>query len=764
MRFKDFLVEQKEKHAVLAFGRMNPITSGHEKLVDKVKEISRNVGGSHHIVLSHSQDTKKNPLSGPQKVQHAKKAFPDTNFTHSTKESPNFLSQSADLHKKGVTHLHVVGGSDRVSEFKKTLNKYNGTHQGALYNFKKITVHSAGQRDPDSEGVSGMSASKMRHHATKGDFESFRKGVPSTMGHSHAKALYNDVRRGMGLKEDIDLQFEELLIEGVHDRSIFKAMFLAGGPGSGKDYVLSNTLDGHGLTEINSDKALEFLMDKKGLDKTMPDSEKKTRDLTRDRAKDITLLRQKLALLGRNGLIINGTGDDVEKISRIKSGLEKLGYDTGMIMVNTSDEISAQRNIERGQRGGRAVPETIRKEKWDAVQDARTEYAKAFGSMYHEYDNSDDLREAPPEVVKQKKMELTDIFKSVKEFAATPPQSDIAKEWVASELNKKDTLPVQKSGTTNVPSHESKAAEEAKQLGLQYYGFGRFGKNGVVTHRSVHDSLVSVEDIEKSKEKVKKEDIDLSFEEMINESYELSDSTALNLLLLGESIDENDFQIGEEKEVKLLKDKSGRVRIFILRAAAAKESHVKGGQVIKYKNGYVIKLKEENENDRMVEKLIYEKFKSKRDGSDRGREAGRLLSETVEFSNTTTKMAVSGTRNSLPTGNGEQYDSTKTTRKVLTLKKARLRQEKSKAANSVEKYQAGQEQTQESIDKGIEPGVSMASSGENFGRGVTKTKLLKKPFEEMTGDETGVSIGDQKELQLKRKGIDLSTFRSKKFV
>jgi hypothetical protein len=166
----------------------------------------------------------------------------------------------------------------------------------------------------------------------------------------------------------------------------------------------------------------------------------------------------------------------------------------------------------------------------------------------------------------------------------------------------------------------------------------------------------------------------------------------------------------------------------------------------------------------MVEKLIYEKFKSKRDGFDRGREAGRLLSETVEFSNTTTKMAVSGTRNSLPTGNGEQYDSTKTTRKVLTLKKARLRQEKSKAANSVEKYQAGQEQTQESIDKGIEPGVSMASSGENFGRGVTKTKLLKKPFEEMTGDETGVSIGDQKELQLKRKGIDLSTFRSKKFV
>ena len=263
----------------MAFGRMSPPTTGHEVLVNKVKEVADKVGGNHSVVLSHTQDKDKNPLSSADKLKHAKRFFPKTNLSTSSKESPTFLSHAEKLHKQGVTHLHMVAGSDRVPEYKKKLAQYNGKGEGKLYNFKKITVHSAGQRDPDSEGVSGMSASKMRHHATKGDFESFRKGVPSTMGHSHAKALYNDVRRGMGLKEDIDLQFEELLIEGVHDRSIFKAMFLAGGPGSGKDYVLSNTLDGHGLTEINSDKALEFLMDKKGLDKTMPDSEKKTRDL-----------------------------------------------------------------------------------------------------------------------------------------------------------------------------------------------------------------------------------------------------------------------------------------------------------------------------------------------------------------------------------------------------------------------------------------------------------------------------------------------------
>ena len=171
-------------------------------------------------------------------------------------------------------------------------------------------------------------------------------------------------------------------------------------------------------------------MDKKGLDKTMPATEKDKRDIVRTRAKNITELKQRLALLGRNGLIINGTGDDYEKIARIKEKLEELGYESAMILVNTDDEVSKQRNIERGQRGGRTVPEEVRKEKWDNVQNSRPEFAKLFGQNYMEFDNSEDLRQAPPEVVKAKQDELMQLYKNVQNFIAQAPQSEIGRAHV----------------------------------------------------------------------------------------------------------------------------------------------------------------------------------------------------------------------------------------------------------------------------------------------------------------------------------------------
>jgi len=502
MNFKDFLKESVENHAVLAFGRMNPITNGHQKLVDTVKRIADKVGGSHHIVLSHTTDPDKNPLTGTQKLRHAKRAFPGTNFSVSTKEHPNFLKQAELLHKQGVTHLHMVGGSDRVDEFRNLLHKYNGVHKGALYNFKNIEVHSAGDRDPDAEGVTGISASKMRSFASKNDYKGFKRGVPSTMKDEHAKQMFNDVRKGMGIREDVDLGFEMLLNEGVHDKGIFKAVFLAGGPGSGKDYVMDRTLRGHGMTEINSDKALEYLMDKEKLDKTMPKHQEKRRNEIRSKAKNVAELRHRLAIEGRNGLIINGTGSDIDEISHMKGKLESMGYDTHMLMVNTADEVSRQRNVERGQRGGRTVPEEIRKKKWDNAQASRAKFAELFKNNYVEYDNSDDLTKADDATKEAKEKELLDIHKRIKKFVATPPKNNASKEWVAGELQKKDTQPLT-DPNASMPHKDSKAAEKSREMGLDYYGHGRYGKDGKVTHRSVHDRLVDMNKFSKNKEENK---------------------------------------------------------------------------------------------------------------------------------------------------------------------------------------------------------------------------------------------------------------------
>ena len=230
-KFLEKIHEDVKTHnpVVMAFGRMNPPTVGHEKLVNKVKDIAQDYHAPHHIILSHSSDAKKNPLDIATKVKHAKRFFPGANIESSSKEHPTFLQHAARLHQAGHDHLVMVGGSDRTDEFKKKLDQYNGTHPGALFNFKKIEVKSAGQRDPDAEGTEGMSASKMREHAQNNDFHSFKQGIPPHVPEKHAKELLRDVRKGMGLHESIN-------------HGLFKAIFISGGPGSGKDIIIREAI------------------------------------------------------------------------------------------------------------------------------------------------------------------------------------------------------------------------------------------------------------------------------------------------------------------------------------------------------------------------------------------------------------------------------------------------------------------------------------------------------------------------------------------
>ena len=736
MKFSDFLREQKEKHAVLAFGRMNPITSGHEKLVQKVKGIADSVGGSHHIVLSHSQDSKKNPLTAAQKLKHAKRAFPGTNFSTSDKEHPTYLKQAEKLHKQGVTHLHMVGGSDRAEDFKKYLHQYNGTHKGALYNFKSIKVHSAGDRDPDAEGTTGISASKMRDHAIKGNFKEFRKGAPSSMSDDHAKHMYNDVRRGMNLHEQI-------LAEGVHDKAIFKAVFLAGGPGSGKDYVLSNTLDGHGMIEINSDKAFEYLLDKEGLDKTMPDNEEAQRNVIRKKSKDVTEIRHRMAFQGRNGLIINGTGANPKEYVEIKKRLEDLGYDTTMVMVNTDDEVSKARNIERGQRGGRTVPENIRKQKWEEVQAARAEFGKVFRNSYIEFDNSEDLRQAAPDVVKAKKGEMQQIYKEIQKFIGTPPKHERAKHWIATELGQKDTAPISKTAQLHPAA---KTNSEMDTLGLEYYGFGRYGKNGKVTHRSIHDRLVPVDKIAKTVDTHQKK-IQKSVGPNVKVRTELNrhDRARAAKKKVNEAFE--DLFEEEKKKQKLMHDTNGKPRVFHFRMSAAKEAHRNNGTVHKIGKSYVVKIREDlNEISSPTNNAIEAMYGQNISTPD-AKQLGKVVTNFRPKGKPALDKPVS-----------ESYNrSGSNSRPKITLNKIKENWSK---------------KIEESIDKGIEPGISMAGAGESpardMGERLSKkgkaTQVVPSAIAELTGDETGASIGDQKEDELKKKGVSLTSFRKRNFV
>jgi hypothetical protein len=204
MDFIDYLTEAPEKHGVLAYGRMNPPTSGHEQVINKVHEVAKEHNAVHKVVLSHSQDKSKNPLPADVKVKHAQHAFPGTNIEAASKEHPTILHHAAAMASQGVKHLHVVAGSDRVEEYHKLLHKYNGVKSAhGSYNFKSIKVHSSGERDPDAEGTSGISGTKMREHAAAGRKKKFHAALPTKMKPEHKDALYHDVRHHMGIQEAV---------------------------------------------------------------------------------------------------------------------------------------------------------------------------------------------------------------------------------------------------------------------------------------------------------------------------------------------------------------------------------------------------------------------------------------------------------------------------------------------------------------------------------------------------------------------------------
>jgi len=216
------------------------------------------------------------------------------------------------------------------------------------------------------------------------------------------------------------------LEEGVYDYGIFKAFFLAGGPGSGKSFITQRVTGGLNLKLINSDLAFEVGLRKANLSlniSTMTDEEYETAMSIRNRAKDITNLRQELAIQGRLGLVVDGTGKDYNKIVGQAKALQEIGYDTYMIFVNTSLEIALERNRKRD----RTVPEEIVVRGWNAVQSNTGLFQDFFGTQNFIIVDNNNITEDI----------LLKIWKKINKFIDEPIENYIAKQWIQKELELK---------------------------------------------------------------------------------------------------------------------------------------------------------------------------------------------------------------------------------------------------------------------------------------------------------------------------------------
>ena len=219
------------------------------------------------------------------------------------------------------------------------------------------------------------------------------------------------------------ITYEQFLKEGVYDPNIFKAVFMAGGPGSGKSFIAGKTTGGLGLKIINSDDAFERFLTKEGLSLKMPDSETVPRDVERARAKKVTASKKYLAVRGRLGIIIDGTGHKYDKIVGPAAMLQQLGYETSMVFVNTSLEVSLYRNEKRT----RSVQPKLVKKSWQDVQNNMGKFQNYFGAANFFIVDNNGFEEDMLEI----------STKLIRRAISKPVKNVIAQAWIANEMKKK---------------------------------------------------------------------------------------------------------------------------------------------------------------------------------------------------------------------------------------------------------------------------------------------------------------------------------------
>lgn len=213
--FSKFLVEE-EKTLYFVWGRMNPPTAGHEKLLDFLKvKAGKN---PFRIYLTQSEDSNKNPIPFAQKVKFARKGFPQyARQIMLDRKLKTIFDAMTSFYNEGFKRIVIVAGDDRVREYDITLNKYNGVKaKHGFYNFERIDILSAGKRDPESKGVEGVSGTKLRGYAESGDFTKFAQFMPKRLSNADTKAVFNAVRKGIGLKEEKEFK-NKVQLEPISD-------------------------------------------------------------------------------------------------------------------------------------------------------------------------------------------------------------------------------------------------------------------------------------------------------------------------------------------------------------------------------------------------------------------------------------------------------------------------------------------------------------------------------------------------------------------
>lgn len=426
-KFKSFsqYITESKKEITITFGRFNPPTVGHEKLIKVVAKTA--AGGSYRVYVSQSQDPKKNPLEYTQKVKYIRKMFPrHARSVILDKSIRNIFDVLSKVYEEGYTQVNMVVGSDRVGEFETITNKYNGVKgKHGFYNFRGgVNVISAGERDPDAEGVTGMSASKMRAAAEANDFQTFSKGLPS--GFKEGKDLFNDVRKGMGLNESHDFRTHVQLQSVSEERESYVTgnLFSEGDPvvintteevGTisflGSNYVIVETTEGK--------KYRKWISDVERLDESVKSI---TFDPKIDRAIDRLIHRKKYANAVKAHL---QTKRDLWKVAQMY-GLDYRNLKRSVDKVlNEVKGLMEGENVDRAKEDYEEARETIlrrmeidkeRAERELEALDAAFERELEDAERRDEIEDEEEKRRQDVEAEDEEEEQQTESVKSFKEF------------------------------------------------------------------------------------------------------------------------------------------------------------------------------------------------------------------------------------------------------------------------------------------------------------------------------------------------------------